>query len=145
MAMDATRTISGSYGEVWHEGKWLTNFNSAEAAGEINFEEINRSGTRIVGQKATTVTFSGNIKGLKVSSKMTKLIGQIGTDRGKSFVTELIMKLDDPESYGAERIRLKGVQFSKIDLLKFEAGSLVETELPFVFTGYDLLDEIKEA
>jgi hypothetical protein len=145
MAMDATRTISGSYGEVWHEGQWLTNFNSAEAAGEINFEEINRSGTRIVGQKATTVTFSGNIKGLKVSSKMTKLVGQIGTDRGKSFVTELIMKLDDPESYGAERIRLKGVQFSKIDLIKFEAGSLVETELPFVFTGYDLLDEIKEA
>jgi hypothetical protein len=76
---------------------------------------------------------------------MTKLVGQIGTDRGKSFVTELIMKLDDPESYGAERIRLKGVQFSKIDLIKFEAGSLVETELPFVFTGYDLLDEIKEA
>jgi hypothetical protein len=76
---------------------------------------------------------------------MTKLIGQIGTDRGKSFVTELIMKLDDPESYGAERIRFKGVQFSKIDLIKFEAGSLVETELPFVFTGYDLLDEIKEA
>jgi hypothetical protein len=145
MAMDATRAIYGNFGEVWMEGEWLSNFNSAEAVGEIDKEEIKRSGTRITAHKVTSVTFSGTINGLKVSSRFIKLIGQVASDRGKPFVTELILKLADPESWGAERIRLKGVQFDKILLMKFEAGSIVEEELPFTFTGFDLLDEIKES
>nr|WP_259544479.1 phage tail tube protein [Heyndrickxia oleronia] len=58
------------------------------------------------------------------------------------FVTELILKLADPEAYGFERVRLKGVQFDRIDLIRFEAGSVVEQELPFTFSGMEWLDKI---
>jgi hypothetical protein len=143
--LDATRVINGSYGEAWEDGNWLTNIQSAEATVEINKEEILRAGTRWVGQKVTTLKGSGNIKGYKITSDFIKKIGSVASDRGKPYVTELILKLGDPESWGAERIRLKGVQYDQIPLGKWELGAIVEEELPFTFTGYDLLDEIKEA
>jgi len=143
MVLDPTRTINGSYGTVWMDGQWLTNFNKCEASGDINKEELNLAGTRVTGHKTTNVTYSGSISGYRVTSTLVKAIGQVGTDRGKPLVTELIAKLDDPEAYGFERIRLKGVQFDKIDLVNFEANKIVETELPFTFSGYEFLDEIK--
>jgi hypothetical protein len=143
MAMDATRVINGSYGEVWCEGVWLTNAQSAEALVEIEKEEINRSGTRWKGHKTMGLTATGNIKGYKLTSEFIKKIGAVANDRGKPFVTELIYKLNDPESFGAERIRIKGVQFDRIPLSSFEVGSIVEEELPYTFSGYELLDEIK--
>jgi hypothetical protein len=144
MALDATRVINGSYGEVWKDGLWLTNVQSAEATVEINKEDVLRSGTRWTGQKVTTLKGSGTIKGYKVTSDFIKAIGSIASDRGKPYVTELIYKLSDPESFGTERVRLKNVQFDQIPLGKFEVGALVEEELPFTFSGYDLLDAITE-
>jgi hypothetical protein len=144
MALDATRVINGQYGEVWQDGKWLTNVQSAEATVEINKEEIMRSGTRWVGHKVTSLKGSGTIKGYKVTSDFITLIGSVASDRGKPYITELILKLNDPESFGAERVRLKSVQFDQIPLGKFDVGAIVEEELPFTFSGYDTLDVIKE-
>lgn len=143
MAMDATRVINGSYGEVWCEGVWLTNIQSAEAIIEIDKEEISRSGTRMKGHKSMGLTGTGNVTGYKITSDFIKRIGAIANDRGKPFVTELIYKLADPESNGAERIRLKGVQFDRIPLSTFEVNTIVEEELPFTFSGYELLDQIR--
>lgn len=145
MALDASRTINGSYGEVWHDGVWLTNVENAEATVDIDKEEVKRSGTRWTGHKVIGLKGSGTITGYKVTSEFIKLIGSVASDRSKPYVTELIYKLDDPESFGAERVRLKGVQFDKIPLGKFEVGKIVEEELPFTFSGFDLLDEIKES
>jgi hypothetical protein len=143
MALDPSLTINGTFGEVWMDGKWLTNVQSAEATGDINKQELNISGSRITRHKTMNVTFTGTLKGLKVNSQFIKAIGQVGTDRGKPFVTELILKLADPESVGAERVRLKGVQFDKIPLGKFEVNKIVEEELPFTSSGFELLDQIK--
>jgi hypothetical protein len=142
MALDATRVINGSYGEVWHDGQWLTNIMSAEAAIEIGKEEINRAGTRWVAHKVTSLTGTGSISGYKITSEFVERIGQIANDRKGAFVTELILKLDDPEAFGAYRVRLKGVQFDNIPLLNYEMNSIVEEELNFTFTGYELLDKI---
>ncbi len=145
MVLDATKVINGTFGEVWNDGTWLTNVQSAEALVEINKEEINRSGTRWVGHKVTSLTGTGTISGYKITSDFIKLVGAVAKDSGKPYVTELIYKLADPESFGAERIRLKGVQFDRIPLSTFEVNSIVQEELPFTFSGYELLDEIVEA
>ena len=91
------------------------------------------------------LTATGRITGYKTTSEFIRRIGAIANDRSKPFVTELIYKLNDPESFGAERIRLKGVQFDRIPLSSFEVNTIVEEELPFTFSGYDLLDEIKSS
>lgn len=141
-AMDASRVINGSFGEVWSEGKWLSNVTQAEASVEIGKEEVKRAGTRWIGHKTTTAKGSGSITGYKVTSEWIENVGQITNDRSKPFTTELIVKLDDPEAWGAYRVRLKAVQFDKIDLFNFEVGSLVEEEWPFTFTGFELMDRM---
>lgn len=140
--LDSTRVINGTFGYVYHDGKWLTNIKSAEANVEITKEEIKRAGTRWTAHKVTGLSGTGTINGYKVTSEFVELIGQIADDSQGTFITELILKLEDPESYGAYRVRLKGVTFDKIPLMHFEVGSIVEEELPFNFTGYELMDKI---
>lgn len=142
--LDSTRTISGHFGQVWKDGRWLTNFRQAEASVEITKEDVPRSGTRWMGKKVVGLAGTGTISGYKVTTALIEEIGQIADDRNPSLVTELILKLDDPDSFGAYRVRLKRVQFDTIPLMNFEAGSLVEEELPFTFEGYEILDRIVE-
>ncbi|MBD2867742.1 phage tail tube protein [Paenibacillus arenilitoris] len=141
--LDSTRVINGTFGYVYHDGQWLTNIKSAEANVEITKEEIKRAGSRWTAHKVTGLSGTGTISGYKVTSEFVELIGKIADDKAGTFITELIIKLEDPESYGAYRVRLKGVTFDKIPLIQFEVGSLVEEELPFNFTGYELLDVIR--
>ncbi|UYO07851.1 phage tail tube protein [Paenibacillus sp. PSB04] len=142
MVLDSTRVINGTYGYVYHDGTWLTNIKSAEANVEITKEEIKRAGTRWTAHKVTGLSGTGTISGYKVTSEFVERIGKIADDSKGTFITELILKLEDPESYGAYRVRLKGVTFDKIPLMHFEVGAIVEEELPFNFTGYELLDKI---
>lgn len=142
MALDATKIISGTFGTCWHEGEWLTNVTSVEATIEIDKEEVKVAGTRWVGHKTMALTGTGTIGSYKLTSTFAKLISQITDDGQAPYVTELIVKLADPESYGVERVRIKGVQFDSVPLVNFEVGSMVEEELPFTFSGYEFLDEI---
>jgi hypothetical protein len=138
--MDASRVLNGQFGELWKDGKWLTNVTETEASVEIGNEDVKMSGTRWIGSKQTSLKGTGTFKGYKVTSDLVQQVGSIVADRGKPFVTELIVKVDDPEAWGAYRVRLKNVKFTKIDLIKYAVGSLVEEEWPFNFVGYDLLD-----
>lgn len=140
--MDSSRVINGTFGEVRMDGRWLTNIYSCEANVDISYEDVPRSGTRWTGKKPTSLEGTGTITGYKVTSEFVNAIGSIADDRGTPFITEIIVKLDDPESFGAERVRLKNVQFEQISLGTFEVNSLVEEETPFNFDGYELLDEI---
>lgn len=140
--LDASRVINGSYGEAWHEGKWLTNINKMSAEIEIEKEDIKRSGTRWKGKKVTGISGSGSISGYKVTSELIQKVSAVTNDRKTEYKTELISKLDDPEAYGYERIRLKNVSFDKIPLVGWEVGAIVEEEWPFTFEGYELLDPI---
>lgn len=144
MVLDPTRVISGSFGEIHYDGQWATNFTSGELTTDITYEEIGRSGTRSVGHKATSVKHSGSVKGYKVTSGFAGKVAQITDDTKGAFVTEIIMKLADPEAYGYERVRIKGVQFTRIDVIRFEHGSIVEEEWPFVCDGWEYLDKITE-
>lgn len=143
-ALDPTRVINGSYGEVWHEGRWLTNFNHLEANVEVQKADVRPSGTRWIGTKVTGLKGSGTISGYKVTSGLIQLIGQVKDDKQGEYKTELISKLADPEAYGYERIRLMNVSFDRIQLANWTSGEPVSEELPFTFVGYELLDPIVE-
>jgi len=139
--MDSTKAVSGSFGKMIHDGVWLTNVFGVEVSGEVKYEEVKRSGTRMVGNKAMAVSYSGTIKSYKMSNEFAKKIAQIADDTKGAFFTELIVQLDDPENpdVARESIRIKGVQFTKIPGINFEHGSVVEEELPFVCEGYEYI------
>ena len=138
--LDATRTLNGAFGKLYHEGEWMTNVTGVELNIDVNYEEVPRSGTRVMGHKATTITMAGTIQSHKVTRRFVDAISQILDDRSGAFVTELITEIDDPENPEMSGfVRVKGVQFNNIPVLSYEHGSLVEEELQFVFTGYERL------
>jgi len=140
VVQDATKVVSGNFGTVTHDGEFLTSVQKVEAKIEIEKQEVKVAGTRKVGHKTTGTKGTGSIGMYKVSSKFAIAIAQIMDDSAPPFVTSLIIKLDDPEADGIDRIVLKGVQFDNIPLANFEVGSLVEEELNFTFDDMEYLD-----
>lgn len=140
MALDTTDVIVGTYGEVWHDGRWLTNITSCEATVEIEKEDVPRAGTRWRGHKVVGLNGTGSMSGYKVTSEFVERIGSVARNNGPEFVTELIVTLKNPDALKAYRVRLKNVTFDSIPLINYEVGSLVEEELNFTFSDYELLD-----
>ncbi|CAI3548624.1 phage tail tube protein [Clostridium neonatale] len=131
--LDTSRVCSGTYGRVFKDGNEYPQVSECTADVERDMKEINAVGQEWVGYKGGLKKGSGTIKGWKVTSEMI----QQGFDK-----FELLTELDDPEAYGAERIRLLNCQFSKINLVNFKPGEVIEEEMPFVFSGYELVDPI---
>lgn len=142
--MDESRVINGSYGECLHEGKWLTNVYKMTADVEATYGDVKKSGSRWVGQKLLSLKGTGSISGYKVTDELAQQVSVMTDDRKAEFRTELISKLDDPEAFGYERVRLKNVKFTKIPVVGWEVGSMIEEEWPFSFTGIEYLDPITE-
>jgi len=142
-ALDSFRTINGSYGAVYENGEWLTNFNKMSAKVEIQKQELKLSGDRWVRHKVTGLKGTGTISGFKVTSRMTTLNQAVTLDnRAKTTRTELISKVDDPEAFGFERIRLKNVIFDVLQLVEWDAGAVCPEELAFTFEEWEPLDPI---
>lgn len=143
MVLDSSRVMNGSYGECWVDGTWQTNINHVETTVEFDKEEIKRSGTRWTGHKVIGVKGSGTISGYHITSTMQKAAAAAALDdRAVPYITEIISKLDDPEAYGAERVRYKNVSFDEVPVSNFEAQAVVEEEWPFTFEGLEFLDSI---
>ncbi|MDO7787523.1 phage tail tube protein [Desulforamulus aquiferis] len=135
MALDASRVIHGSYGQVFINGVWQTHINHLEAKVAMQKKELNLSGDDWVRHKKGPKKGSGTMSGFKVTSAML----QQGFDK-----FEIVSKLADPEAYGFERIRLKNVMADELQLANWTAGEEVTEEVAFTFEGYELLDPIVE-
>lgn len=142
--MDAERIVNGAFGELWENGEHQENVNAVTAEVAINKADVALSGDRWVHKKITGLSGTGTITGFKVTSAMIQRHAWAQGKRGTPVKTELITKLDDPEAFGAERIRLKNVSFDKVILANFKHGELVTEEIPFTFVGFELLDIIEE-
>ena len=141
--IDSLNVVNGHYGAVFHEGAWLANFNKGKADVDIQKGELKLSGDRWIRHKVLSLKGTGSISGYKVTSELIQFNTPVADSRNVSVRTELVMKLDDPEAYGVERIRLMNVMFDKIQLADWEAGKEVNEEWAFTFEGYELLDPIE--
>lgn len=132
-ALDSSRVCSGTYGRVFKDGKEYPQVSECTIDVEIDMKEVPTVGSEWVGYKNGLKKGSGTLKGWKVTSEMI--------EQGFNKF-ELLTELNDPEAYGCERIRVKNCRFSKINLANFKPGEVIEEEMPFVFTGYELVDPI---
>lgn len=134
MALDANRVIHGTYGKCYIDGVWQTNVNRLELRVQINKIELNLSGDPWVRHKKGTFKGTGTISGFKVTSDMLQ--------RGFGKMS-IISKLEDPEAYGFERIRVDNVMPDELILANWQAGQEVMEEIPVTFEEYELLDPIE--
>jgi hypothetical protein len=133
--LDPSRVISGSFGQIFIDGVWQTNLNHYEAKVTNGKFELNLPNSPWTKHKNGPLKGTGTISGYKVTSSMIQ--------RGFSKY-EIIVKLDDPEAYGHERIRLKNVSNDELDLGNWTSGEVVNESTPFTFEGFELLDPIVE-
>jgi hypothetical protein len=132
--LDPNRVILGTFGKIFINGAWQSNLNHLEAKIEIDKRELNLVGTEWATFKKGRKKGTGTMSGYKVTSDMIK----------RDFEKlDLISKLEDPEAYGFERIRLMGVMPDSVDLVNWTAGEEVTEETPFTFEDYELLDPIE--
>ena len=88
---------------------------------------------------------TGSLRFNKVSSQFAKKQAE-AIKSGNQLVSTIISKLDDPATtrYGREQVELIGVQFDTISLAKWEAGSLIQEEMPFTFEDLNYLSSIRD-
>lgn len=137
---DSVNAVVGTFGFIYKEGQWLSQYNKAKASVEIQKAEIKPAGDRWVRHKVVALKGTGSISGYKVTDELLEAVSVVAQSEKPSFRTELIFTLEDPESVGAERIRLMNVMFDNVDIANWEHSTEIQEEWNFTFEGYELLD-----
>lgn len=140
---DSNRVINGTFGELWIDGQQMAQTTKLEAKIEMDYEDVNKSGSLATYKKMTSYSGSGSITLNHVSSYFIDKLSE-NTKAGKMTVCTIISKLQDPDAFGCERIQLSGVVFDDITLANWEAKSIGEEEVPFTFTDWKVLDKIAD-
>lgn len=136
------KVINGTFGELWADDYYCSEATGLNA--KVTFEkgEVNQAGTLSKGYKIIGVDGKGTIKLNKVTSYFQiKISGAI--KQGKTPQCTIISKLDDPDAYGAERVKITGVIFDELTLADWEAKKLGEESIPFTFADWEFLDVIE--
>ena len=134
--------INGTFGEVWVDGDYMSESTGMEAKVTLEKTEVNQSGTLSKGYKVTGIEGKGKIKLNKVTSYFITKPSE-NLKKGKTTTATIISNLKDPDALGNERIQLNGCVFDELTLINWEAKKLIEEEIPFTFTSWEVLDKIK--
>ena len=130
------RRWSGNYGRVYIDGVMIFEISAFSAKVTLDREDV------IIGNskdsKVVSMTGEGTITIKKVFNRGFKVYLDNQKD-GHDVRFTIIATLDDPDmlNSGEERIKLENTWFNEIDLMTFEKGAVVETEIPFGFTPED--------
>lgn len=141
MAFDAKRVINGTYGEMWLDGELIGECFGVQAKVTINKADVNMCGKSSKSQKMIGWEGKGTLKINKVNSRMVKKLGD-SIKAGKQVSCTIVSKLADPDSFGTERVVLKGVVFDDLTLVDWETKKVGQNDCPFTFDDYDFIDLI---
>ena len=137
----ANQSINGSFGEVWFDDDYLSEIESAQAELSMSYTDVPQVRKLTKGKKLTNIEGSGTLKMHHVRSTIMKKVSDL-LKRGKTPSFKIIIKLDDPDALGAERIVLYNCKLTKLTLMDWEFGKVTEETIPFTFEDWDLLDVI---
>lgn len=140
-AYTASQAINGSFGEVWFDDDYLSEIESAQAELSMSYTDVPQVRKLTKGKKLTNIEGSGTLKMHHVRSTIMKKVSDL-LKRGKTPSFKIIIKLDDPDALGAERIVLYNCKLTKLTLMDWEFGKVTEETIPFTFEDWDLLDVI---
>jgi hypothetical protein len=142
MAIDVKRVINGTYGQVWLNEEQVMETYGLQAKVEKKKEELSICGRPGTETKLIGFSGKGTLKVRKVNSRMGKLLTD-GLRKGIDVRFQIISKLADPDSFGAERILLKNVSFDDLTLADWEAAKAGAVDIPFTFSDFEYMDLIE--
>ena len=139
--MQANRVMSGTWGEVWLNGEYVSECYGLQAKASFNKEDVPICRQMATDKKITSISCTGSLKLYKANSRMAIAIGD-NIKKGKDIRFTVISKLDDPDAYGAERIVLRNVSFDDLTLADWEVAKNGTVEAPFTYTDYEFIDKV---
>ena len=137
----APRMMSGTHGYVYWDNEIVFELSSAEASIKTDREDVTFAGDMWKDSKLMGLGGEWSMKIRKVFSRARDLAEAFS--QGKDPRSELILKLDDPDAYGAERVALHNCWFNDLTLAAFENGKITEEEFSGGFTSFNYLDSVK--
>lgn len=138
---EGKRVINGTFGYVWLDAEQMSECTKLNAKVSLKKTAVPICGKLADDHKITGVEQKGSMKLQKISSKMTKKIGE-AIKQGKTPSFTIISKLADPDSLGTERIALYGVTFEEINLIDWERKKMAEETINFTFLDFEFLETI---
>lgn len=139
--MNQNRILSGSSGNVWLNGQRLAEVKSIEAKITGSFEEVSFVGAYETYNAYMGWAGEGSITLQKIDSKVLNLMGD-SYKTGVMPEVKIITQLEDKSTGKSERASIGGVVITEFMLAKFENKALVEEEIPFKFSEYEILGTI---
>ena len=138
---EANQVINGSFGDAWVDDDYLGEIISGKAEVEVTYSDISRARHLINGKKMTKAEGKGSVKLHHVRTNIAKKMSD-AIKSGRTLSVKIIMRLEDPDALGAERVVLYGCKFNKATLMDWEAEKETEESYDFTFEDWDFLDLI---
>lgn len=138
----ARNAISGTHTTCWWDGDICYEASSVEIKIKPNRETVQFSGEMIEDSKLMSVAGTYSIKIRKIYSRSAEYAEQMM--QGIDPRITLIAKLDDPDAWGHERVKITNAWFDEIPVFSSENGKIVEEEYAGGFTGLQFLDKIEK-
>ena len=135
----AQQVMTGTEGEVWIDSQYMAQVTSFKAQVKLIKTEVNQVKVRAKQYKVTGWEGSGSVKMNHVSSYFVKKMSD-NIKNGHQTVCEIVAKVADPDAVGAERVAIHDATFDTLVLMNWEAKKLMEDDVNFTFTDYDILD-----
>ena len=136
---DPNKIYKGNRGRTWVDNLLYANIKKCECKITGDFEDV-----KVGGQNGTMSAYLGfNGEGTLV---LYKIDNEIQRQIAESFKTgvmpdiKIVVELANDASKQVDRVELLNVVFTETDLASYEAGALIELELPFKFSDYNYLD-----
>lgn len=141
-AFQHNKVFRGTFGKVWVDGERLSNVKSFEAKAALDYEDMSVNGDFGTKKRYMGYSISGTMTLHKFDSFILRKYQQ-GVMTGELPDMTIVVALDDPTAYGAERVQLRDVMLDEITLSKFENKTLTEEEVPFTAGSFEFLDLVE--
>ena len=133
------QVFNGREGEMWLDGAKVAECKACHAEVIFEYKDITLAKKAMKERKLIGLDTDGNFTLYKMTSMMTKKLEPYIRNNQTPLVT-IIMKVDDKDAIGAERVALYNCSLDHAILGDFDVENTIEEEYKFKFTDFDLLD-----
>ena len=136
---DPNKIYKGNGGRTWVDNRLYANIKKCECKITGDFEDVKVGG--VLGTMSAYLGYNG--EGTLVLYKIDNEIQRQIAEAFKSGIMpdiKIVVELRNDASKEVERVELLNVVFTETDIASYEAGALIELELPFKFSDYNYLD-----
>ncbi len=138
---NVNHVMHGFGGNAWWNGKRIATLLSVEAKVTAELEDLKVCGSTTTYQLYNGYSGEGTLTFAKIDSQIIKDLANAYQSGVMPEIT-IITSQKQGGTNAVERVSYTGVTVSEFNLAKFEAGARTDVEIPFKFSGFEVLETI---